>query len=174
MTRILTFLVTSIIVLSTAVPSYSLGIRNHWMVAENSIAAVRDEGRLELARILENHRESLYCGSMTPDFAWATAESLSIMMHSDDWVEAFVEVMRQRISYPYNEQEQREIAFMMGCISHCYGDVVWHGGYDSACFMPMAMQLDNASHEEVELACDIFMLFEENQYPSTQIGRAHV
>ncbi|MBD3233726.1 MAG: DNRLRE domain-containing protein [candidate division Zixibacteria bacterium] len=143
----------------------ALGPRNHWFTAEAAIAHLYSQNEIELAQLLENHRDELYCGAMSPDFGWVWAEPLAAAMHASSWTEAYLETIRGVVTYPFAEWEQREIAWLMGTASHGYSDAAWHWGYRPDAFLPRAMEEDNTSEETIEYGCDIFMLFEHSEFP---------
>ncbi|MBD3169379.1 MAG: DNRLRE domain-containing protein [candidate division Zixibacteria bacterium] len=160
-------LVIIITILFYTATAYSLGIRNHWMVGQRAIPHLYAQGEAELAQMIESHLDELYCGSMSPDIGWTDNPPISEIAHEAFWIDHYVEVLRHRVSYPFDEAEQREIVFLMGAASHTYGDVPWHGIYDSTAFLPVAMVEDNNSHGFIEYGCDIFMMWEEGEYPWT-------
>lgn len=143
----------------------ALGPRNHWFTAEAAIPHLYSQNEIELARLLENHRDALYCGAMSPDFGWVWAEPLAVAMHASSWTEAYLQTIRGVVAYPFAEWEQREIAWLMGTSSHGCSDAAWHWGYRPDAFLPRAMEEDNASEETIEYGCDIFMLFEHSEFP---------
>ncbi|MFH1862641.1 MAG: zinc dependent phospholipase C family protein, partial [bacterium] len=147
------------------ITAQALGIRTHWMVAEYTIPFIAAEGETELAALLENHRDALYCGAMSPDFAHVWAQGLTSATHSSAWVEAHIDVLREVVDYPFSEAEQQEIAFLMGCAAHVYGDRPWHGSYDPDAFLNIAVIEDNTNEGEIEYGTDIFMIFEEGEFP---------
>ncbi len=125
----------------------------------------------ELSTLFTNTQTNLasfYCGCIFPDWGYdGINDDAAEDSHWPPFQEAFITVIQQRYTLPWEAEAERLLAFCLGVMVHGITDDLWHFSKDGhQCFLDMAKRHDHADHGPCEVACDVFS---HRQYPHRDV-----
>ena len=110
-----------------ATPVKACGIITHHYIAEQAFLRFEDTEYYPLYEILQNHPGELTYGSVFPDWGYATGKgALADYAHTTEFTTAYINDLAKRLSRPFSDEDQKEIAFLFGVIAHNEADKYFH------------------------------------------------
>jgi hypothetical protein len=144
--------------LGAAERAEATGMQGHIFMAE---CAAEQTANPRLRAIFEAHPLSLVNGAFFPDSGY-TAEDhdQGEIAHWEQYVQAYIEVIRERYKAPYDDPEAAaHVAFLMGIAAHGITDST----FDSLLF-DRAKQVDPGDPDTFDTAMDVFIVNDMPRY----------
>lgn len=116
-------------------------------------------GLAELMAVPEN-RKALYAGSTFPDWGFGGIDhEAAEQSHWTPFLDVFLAVLKERMQSPWSEEDQKNVAFFLGDISHSAADIPWH--FDdphNPSFLSAAKAANGCSHIDCDTGSDSFLM----------------
>jgi hypothetical protein len=140
---------------------FAWGPRSHVEIAKRAIINLNDDAFAGIYTFCDLHRGEIYSGSVFPDWGLGgIAPDLSYHAHSMAFGEIYLEYLRDKYPDPHTYEAQRELAFLLGLLTHIYGDRVWHGGTGEYTALHEGISRDGQSEDIIEASLDIIIGYE--------------
>lgn len=162
----MTLLLTGLILYSI-VQSHELNAASfitHGEVGQRALCAFDGTRYPEYKAFMENHPDAFQGGAAFPDWGYGFGnDDESEAAHWDPFIQAAANHFHENYGPPFDKEEQKYIAFLLGVMAHSQSDISWHAlsGFEEGFVEAMAQTNYNgvwgdAHGEEVggDIVCD--------------------